>query len=104
MDSVPFLGQGAVVAAVDLVAFVDVARVQALDRIAVLVHLVVLLMTTSRREQSCSSPFCRVACLRLRRLIVVGRRGGLGNWMPLSENLKVEVGVEIDEEAELRVV
>lgn len=104
MDSVPFLRQGVVVAALDLVVLVDVARVRALGRIAMLVHLVVLPMTMSRMEQSCSGPCGRAACLKLRRLIVVGRRGGLEIWMPLSANLKVEAEVEMVEEAEVLIV
>jgi hypothetical protein len=94
VDLVPFLRRGvvlaSVVAEVDLVVLVDVTRLRPLGRIAVLVRLVVLPMLMSQMEQSCSSPFDRRACLRLRSLIVVGRRGGLGIWMPLSEDLKVE--------------
>jgi hypothetical protein len=54
VDLVPFLRQGAVLAAVvaevDLVVLVDVTRLRPLGRIAVLVRLVVLPMLMSQME------------------------------------------------------
>jgi hypothetical protein len=96
VDSAPFLCRVAVVAVVGLPLLASgVARERALVRIAVSVHLVFVPARTSQRVRSYSRSIGRVACPSLRRLIVVGRRGGLGIWMPLSDSLKVELEVRV---------